>query len=404
MTAPPARPPPSPEYVSRNRQANGRGGVGVADSAGGSGVRSDGSVPAVQLVRAYLIWPTRNVFCCWGHCMTGPVEDVGPNIFAWGLMLVPMGVYLHLWAPTLAELDAAYVPLVLACFGITLIFFVTTSFTDPGIIPRGPPLPANKEPPPPPPETPGAVWCVTCRVYRPPRASHCSDCDNCVLELDHHCPFTRNCIGARNYPFFLLFLLGVCASLAVAGGSAFLLPTTRLVAGTGADALDARHAELLIGAPLLNSILIGYCLVLSLLMWAFTGYHVALTIVGLTTKEHLKGRPNVSAACHTRLCAGCARAPSLIQPRRLVPDGPRINTARRDTPRDRPFIDRPEVAHTRAPWPCLCVHLTRRPCVRAQPTGVDDSRGDNEPFGSPRRGATVGATADSPRFSDLDLV
>ncbi|KAF9404731.1 palmitoyltransferase for Vac8p [Podila epigama] len=49
-------------------------------------------------------------------------------------------------------------------------------------------------------------WCDICRIVKPDRCHHCSECDQCVLRMDHHCPWVNGCIGYDNHKFFYLFI------------------------------------------------------------------------------------------------------------------------------------------------------------------------------------------------------
>lgn len=51
--------------------------------------------------------------------------------------------------------------------------------------------------------------CHFCRLPQPLRCYHCTTCGTCVVDMDHHCPFTANCVGRENYPFFFGFILWI---------------------------------------------------------------------------------------------------------------------------------------------------------------------------------------------------
>lgn len=58
-------------------------------------------------------------------------------------------------------------------------------------------------------------FCFQCGVVRPVRAHHCKTCRKCVKRMDHHCPWTGNCVGVENHRFFIQFLFHSSSSMLV---------------------------------------------------------------------------------------------------------------------------------------------------------------------------------------------
>ena len=48
--------------------------------------------------------------------------------------------------------------------------------------------------------------CLVCKHIKGNGVHHCSTCGKCVESMDHHCPFTANCVGKNTYKYFMFLL------------------------------------------------------------------------------------------------------------------------------------------------------------------------------------------------------
>lgn len=147
-------------------------------------------------------------------------------------------------------------------------------------------------------------YCQKCQCQKPDRTHHCSACGQCVLKMDHHCPWINNCVGFFNQKFFYLFLFwGTILSL-------WVFITCAIEVGRYFNDLSAQNAKNGGGANgwfrlLFNNLFILYLLtfdldvrgslqilflavigaVFSLSLGAFTGIHTHYILNNLTTIE-----------------------------------------------------------------------------------------------------------------------
>lgn len=124
-------------------------------------------------------------------------------------------------------------------------------------------------------------YCERCDAEKAEHVHHCSVCQRCVYRMDHHCPWTGNCVAWSNKKFFLLFLIYTSVSC--------LLFTT--MASTLVWDANFHTYKALLWFGYIMSLSIG------LLLFGYFIFHLWLLREGKTTLEYLAGKRGELADC-----------------------------------------------------------------------------------------------------------
>lgn len=122
-------------------------------------------------------------------------------------------------------------------------------------------------------------FCKVCKRFKPLRSHHCRECKKCVLKMDHHSKWILNCVGFKNYKYFMNMLIYALLTLLI-----YLLSYIECV-------IDVLLNPFLDDLSI-NFILVIISFVLALLLFiivlVITCYHFWLIFKGKTTFEKLK--------------------------------------------------------------------------------------------------------------------
>lgn len=269
-----------------------------ASSSSVSLTREESAARTARLVPLRKVWYGRATPCCSGTFLCGP----DPGVLMCNVFLVVGGTAVFLAFVALEIHVVVFVGVLLSLLVVEWALF-KTSWTEPGIVARGPAAAAPMASPPQGDlrgRTVDLKWCRTCHVYRPPRARHCRECDVCVKEHDHHCPWVSNCVGERNYRYFVLFIFALTTHITIV----FVACAGKVIADAAtsslSDSVGNNPAAFLM---LIVTFVFGWCL------WSLSGYHCFVMSQGLTTAENLtrNRRGNDVVAENIGCCGACAR-------------------------------------------------------------------------------------------------
>ncbi|KAI9120731.1 hypothetical protein K1719_007764 [Acacia pycnantha] len=289
--------------------------------------------------RLYKVWKGNNEFLCGGRLVFG--HDASSLFLTSFLIGCPAITFCVKTIFLTIEGDNPLYgyPVLIGGVILTILafaFLFLTSARDPGIIPRKAQVEEEFDL-----DTPSMQWidnrnlgvklpkvkdvkvnghivkvkfCETCLLFRPPRASHCSICNNCVQKFDHHCPWVGQCIGLRNYPFFILFISSL--TLLCIHVLTFCWVNLRQRKGT------LWH---MMSHDVVSVVLIVYCFMCVWFVGGLTVFHLYLIATNQTTYENFRYRYDKKENPYTRGLLGnfkeilCSKIPSsLVNFRALV--------------------------------------------------------------------------------------
>ncbi len=121
---------------------------------------------------------------------------------------------------------------------------------------------------------------------KPIRAHHCSICRNCVMNMDHHCPWLNSCVGFWNRKTFILVLVYVNL-LILTWTVSMWREYLSLIQGVYGIVTTQKPNPDFTGPDGLSTFLFQLFSVFVLFMWVlqfnFTRYHIVLILNNKTT-------------------------------------------------------------------------------------------------------------------------
>lgn len=122
-------------------------------------------------------------------------------------------------------------------------------------------------------------------------SKHCRFCDKCVLRFDHHCKWLNNCVGAQNYPYFILSIVATLCftslqlALTITVAHALFQPANDLLKSSVSDTLVGRiGGTTTVKGVILSSVIVLIPIVVLVAHLAI--FHAVLFNRGITTSQN----------------------------------------------------------------------------------------------------------------------